>query len=447
MKLIIVAAPTSVIFDQALPLIVSLKKEHPSLEILCLYPNPGSIIGARPGWTPIQWLEELGATSAYPIAPNRWMPSDQLTIPAGVSKFLAKASRLTFPHLYRMGRVSRLLVSLGLSILVSVSEGRIPRKITSITQGSNCVIWDATLAAKEYMNPLMYLFQNLPSYSIRHGIGILEDPKKICQSWRAPEQSISDNVTVFAMASEDIAELQKTIGVSKRQIVATGIYRHHPDWIRAIASHEHESENIENKEALLIVSRGWSSDTRYLPRERMLGYLQDIKTVAQRLNLSVIVKPHPKETDLSVHEEAFGSASKGLNWEISDDHLAILSKRAMFAVCFFSGSCLDLTAYGVPTIERLDLVGLAAYDIPSAIRNSKGEPILEYRQHGHVIGSTSSEEFFLRVEEVMRDRPKVMQELKQAYSRQFFTPPMNPKDLAQQISNSCSDFSDSQSSS
>lgn len=355
---------------------------------------------------------------------------------------MARASRLTYPYLYRIGKVPRAHVALGLQILAWLSQGRVVRQIKTLTQDSDCIIWDAAEVSKKYMVPLLDLFREVPSYSIRHGIGIQQDPEEIDESWQTPDRSISDNVTVFAMALTDIAQLEKTIGVLPEQIKATGIYRHHPDWIREITSQESENDRIYKRDTLLVISRGFSSPNQYLPRERLLGYLQDIRSTAEAFNLRVVVKPHPKETDLSPYPEVFGLAAKGVDWEISDLHLAILAKRAIFAVSFFSGSCLDLTAYGVPTIERLDLVGLPDYDSPSSIRDWTGAPVLEYRLHGHVLGSSTSKEFFNRVEEIMRDRTRVLDVLAEAYSRHFVSPPMNPKELSQQISNSCFDISD-----
>ena len=437
MKLTIVAAPTSVIFDQALPIVSSLKTAYPSLEILCLYPNPGSVIGARPGWTPIKRLEELGATSSYPITPSFWMQSNRLTIRGNFGKKVARASRLTFAYLYPMGRLPRAVVSLGLLILAFVSQAGLPRKISDITKGSTCVIWDATEVSKPYMEELLYLFDDTPSYSIKHGISTPSDPERADQHWKIPERFSSDKVNIFAMSSGDFSEFHEKMGVSKERISATGIYRHHPDWIANVTSEENCEEESLSRDTILIISRGYSSDSRYLPRDRMLGYLRDIKRVADELGAHVTVKPHPKETDLSVHEEVFGLATKGMTWDISDLHLAILSKRAIFAVSFFSGSCLDLTAYGVPTIERLNLIGLPEYDTPAATRDSTGAPVLEFRMHNHVLGSSTSDEFFSRVAEVMRDKPKVMRSLEKAYSNQFISPPVSPGELAKRISSNC----------
>ena len=382
-------------------------------------------------------LEALGATSAYPVTPLRWLSSSRLTLPGRFRQFVAKASRLTYPYLYRMDRASRALVSLGILALAWVSQGGFPRRISALTRGSNCVIWDSSEVSKKYMEPLLHLLREVPSYSIRHGIGIQRDPEETDSSWRAPEKSISRLTTVFTMAWDDMPVWEKTIGVSREQIRATGIYRHHPDWIRTITSQGNQEDERSHPDTVLVVSRGPSSSDRYLPRERLLDYLADIRTVAERFNLRLVVKPHPKEMDFSVYSDAFGTASKNFEWEVSNHHLAILARRAVFAVSFFSGSCLDLTAYGVPTIERLNLVGLPKYDFPTATRDSTGAPVLEYRQHGHVLGSSTSEEFFLRVDEVMRDRSRAMRQLESAYRRHYVHPPMNPGMLARQISENC----------
>ena len=436
-KLIIVAAPSSVIFDQALPLVASLKALNPRLEILCLYPKPGSIIGARSGWTPVRLLEELGATSAYPITPSRWMSANSLSLQRKLPKIIAKASRLTFPYLYSWARFPRTLVSVMLLTLSWLTQGQTSRKIEALTKESNVVIWDSAFVEKEYMRPLLPLFREVPSYSIKHAIGLEKKTAGLHEPRKAPDRAISDRTTILAMARDEMPINNAVAQVSRAKILATGIYRHHPEWVRAFVSQEPEPREFEERDTLLVISRGFSSPNRYLPRKRMLDYVRDIKTVAEKFNLRLIVKPHPKETDLRIYAEAFGLASKGVSWDISDLHLAILARRAMFAVSFYSGSCVDLTAYGVPTIERLNLIGLPEWDFPSAIRDASGDPILEYRQHNLVLGASTSEQFFLQVEKVMRDRRKAMQELNKAYALQFICPPMSPSALAQKISDTC----------
>lgn len=389
-------------------------------------------------------LEELGATSAYPITPFQWMSSDRLSLPGPFPKIVAKASRLTFPHLWPMGRFSRALFSLGLLALAWISQGRITRRIETLTKGSDCVIWDATMLRMEYNKPLLHLFRDVPSFSISHGLGLTKGAKFL-RNWKPPERIIAEKTTVLATSLNDIAQLQKVTGVAKKQIKFTGIYRHHPDWIRVVTSQESENEEVEERDTLLLIGRGHSSENGYLPRERKIGYLEDIKTVAEQFNLHVVVKPHPKESNLSIYSEAFGSQLQILSWEISDLHLMILAQKALFGVSFLSDSCLDLTACGVPTIERLNLVGLRAYDSRSAIRDSAGRPIFPMRQNGHVLGSSTSEEFFLQVEEVVNNRRQVMRQLREAYSNQFITPPMSPSALARQISDSCVEFSQEES--
>ena len=438
MKLVIVAAPSASIYDQALPIVSSLRKSHPNLEILCLYPKPGSIVGVRPGWATIQKLESLGATSAYPITPARWMTSSMLTVRGKFTRFLARASRLSFPDLIYVGRALGALISLGLVILSWIPRGQTAKKFEALALGTDFVLWDYEMIrlGKKWMEPLTTLLKTVPSFSIRHGIVLPSSRLNLEQLALSELEQLAliKNVTFLAMSKNDILSFRKISGVADDQIQSVGVFRHHRDWIQEIAFEGIEGGEKTERNTLLVVPRPFTSPNGYLPLERVLGYLEDIKLVANRLNLRVIVKPHPKEPHHDVYSKVFGLASEGVTWEISDDHLAVLAKKAQFAVTFFSGTCVDFTAWGVPTIERLNLVGRPGYDTPSSMRDSTGAPVFEYRLNGLVLGSSTSEEFFRQVDEVSRNRKKMMSQLRKAYSRVFISPPTSPEVLAQQIS-------------
>ena len=63
----------------------------------------------------------------------------------------------------------------------------------------------------------------------------------------------------------------------------------------------HKSDVI-NEKYIFIISR---PDTKYLPIHKKL-FLQIIKSVADKLNLKVIVKLHPKELNFAIYEKIFG---------------------------------------------------------------------------------------------------------------------------------------------
>lgn len=64
---------------------------------------------------------------------------------------------------------------------------------------------------------------------------------------------------------------------------------------------------------------------------------------------------------------------------------------------------LNLTVLRFPTIERLNLVGLPGYENDDSMRDTTGAPILDTRRYEHVIGASTSEEFFESVGRIIRD--------------------------------------------
>ena len=213
----------------------------------------------------------------------------------------------------------------------------------------------------------------------------------------------------------------------------TGILRHDPDWINTIGQFDAPNFEKSEKRTLLLISRGHSGPDGYLPRLRKVEYLKDVLEFAQKFELKIVVKPHPKERDLSIYREVFGEESGEGIWECSDSHLFQLAKSAIMAVSFFSGCAIDLTAAEVPTVERLNLIGLKQFDNDYADRDLSGDPVFQYRRDGHVIGSSSSSEFKKAAEDCYLNPEGSLARLKQSYKEKFLTPVMKPRTLAETI--------------
>ena len=69
----------------------------------------------------------------------------------------------------------------------------------------------------------------------------------------------------------------------------------------------------------------------------------------------------------------------------------------------------------VPSIELLDLNGIAKYDNKKALRNRNGEPVLTARYLGLVLGTSRLDEFKNYVEKIKYDRVKVVRKLKKLF--------------------------------
>src|SRR5690625_8005648 len=106
----------------------------------------------------------------------------------------------------------------------------------------------------------------------------------------------------------------------------------------------------------------------------------------------------------------------------SNAHPFTIGRHCLFAVSYYSGVAVDLIALDIPTIELLDLRGIHKYDELNKLRNKKGDPVLNYRYNGLVLGSSKNEEFIQQVKREMNHREKVVKELRADYERQYHSP-------------------------
>src|SRR5690625_5063167 len=103
----------------------------------------------------------------------------------------------------------------------------------------------------------------------------------------------------------------------------------------------------------------------------------------------------------------------------SNAHPFTIGRHCLFAVSYYSGVAVDLIALDIPTIELLDLRGIHKYDELNKLRNKKGDPVLNYRYHGLVLGSSTKEEFIHQVKRVMNHREEVMKERSEEHTSEL----------------------------
>ena len=144
-----------------------------------------------------------------------------------------------------------------------------------------------------------------------------------------------------------------------------------------------------------------------------------IKIAADKFNLKVVIKLHPKEQTDKIFAEIFGQNGYKKNWEFSDKHPFVLGKNCEFAISFYSGVPIDLIVLGVPSIELLDLKGIKEYDNEFSLRDSKGEPVFNLRYLNLIKGTSSYKEFERYIKEILNDRNSIVDTLKKEYEKVF----------------------------
>lgn len=74
-----------------------------------------------------------------------------------------------------------------------------------------------------------------------------------------------------------------------------GIPRHEAQWLANLEAAHSGSDFYKNRQFIFIIGR--PSNEKYHPRERKIKALQDIRKMAEKYDLDVVVKTHPKEHD------------------------------------------------------------------------------------------------------------------------------------------------------
>lgn len=344
------------------------------------------------------------------------------------SEVVQRVSTLAFSLKSQKRRRTLLVVEVFLAILATVILWKTPRNLDHVTKDSSAVLWDATSIGRDFIAPLHAFLGRVKGYSWYHGPGRY---KSVSVSDNQDRAILSENTTLFCHSLQEVDGYHQTLDVSLSRIKTVGITRHHPDWIETLHNYEAEKAAPDKKNTLLIISR--QEKIQRIPTSRKLEYLRDIREASTLLGLHIKVKPHPKESNFEHYYQVFGPEGPTHSWSLTDKQITLLAQETMFAVCFRSYACLDLTVMGVPTIERLNLIGLAGYDNGSSYRDETGAPILEIRCDGHVLGASTSEEFFARVNEVVNNYEDSIESLQDAYRAYYLLPVTSPRKIASKI--------------
>ncbi len=288
------------------------------------------------------------------------------------------------------------------------------------------LLFDLHELEKPYAQYISDYFSETKKYSLPHGIyvrGIGDSQDKIKKPVRLGDVS---NMTALLFSHEERQFYRNKYGLEVSNLQVIGIPRHETQWLTNIEATHGGADFYKKKRFIFVIGR--PSNDKYHPRERKILALKDIRKVAEKFALDIVVKAHPKEHDDAVYREAFKGMSKGLSFNFSNSHPLVLGRRCVFAVSFFSGVAVDMLRLGTPVIERLDLRGLPSADNAESLRDSNDEPVYVYRYLELALGASDTITFEKQVERVMKHRREVIAEQRAAYNRVFpIIPDINEK--------------------
>jgi hypothetical protein len=298
-----------------------------------------------------------------------------------------------------------------------------------------CDIYEET---KDYNQLFFNEMGEVTRFSIHHGVNVINGGILTESSKKYNIKEIKNRI-VFTFSHLDYDVWKYRYGLQDNQIIEAGIAKHDERWIELIK--ENSGNDIESLPDRFIGLIG-RPVSNYLPRDRKVKYLRDIKKSSEEFNLPIVVKRHPKEKLDGTYEEVFGSTNLGVTWFISDAHWFALSDKCHFAVSFFSSVPADLIKLNIPVIEYLNLNGLSEYDHKDALRDKTGNPVFSYRYLDLVYGVDNTEEFTRIVNDIMVNRETIVKQLQTRYKSIFKNPEDSLNIILESISHYTLDHSD-----
>jgi hypothetical protein len=203
--------------------------------------------------------------------------------------------------------------------------------------------------------------------------------------------------------------------------VHAGMPRHDNDWIEFICNQPNSIEEKEFDSFVFLVGRPASAYNTIERKKKVLKDIYDIVCIKYKLKL--IVKTHPKESldsvDRDIYRDTLGMENYGKTWLYSNRHPFILGKKSLFSISLYSGVPLDMLAINKPTIEYLNLEGLALYDNSDSLRDKYGKPVFPLRYAKLVLGVSSKSELEQNVESILNQYKVTLSVLYSKYEEYY----------------------------
>ena len=203
---------------------------------------------------------------------------------------------------------------------------------------------------------------------------------------------------------------------SNLNFFAPGISRFQKDWLEFIKKPLiNYIKGDQFEKYVVLFSRPIS---QYLPYKKKKAALEDIKKIViEGLKLNLVIKCHPKDSNLKIYKEVFGSLDLDKKYFISYQHPYELADKAEFVITFFSSLVIDMAFLNIPTIEYLNLKNIPEFDNSHSLRDENGLPILIYRYQKLVKGVNNIHELKETVNKILKNKKQKMQDEKLILSK------------------------------
>lgn len=313
----------------------------------------------------------------------------------------------------------QVLVSLALRVVsskvVSREPSNKPSPLTELRRRNPVFLMNIFELSKPYMGDVGELCRNRPKFSMYHGVRLETQQGEN----REPEQEHHlRNTTALVFSEKEVDAYRQRFNLEKKDIRVIGIPRHQEKWLEHLESLNRVEIKKIPASYILVLSRPSGDDANF-SRERKLRSLNNIRLVAEKHNLRVVIKLHPKEReDDGTAQEVFGIENKGTSWMFSRIHPIVLGNRCTFAVTFLSSLAVDFSRLGIPVIEHID----TTREIPphDPRRDDQDDQVSSgFADLGFAISTNNRQDFELRAEEIINARGKYSARASHAYQANF----------------------------
>lgn len=427
-KVFFLCSPNLAILDSWISVLSRLSTSAPAHEFIFVSPQPRTIREVEPDSVLVKIAGEVFDKVIFRSNDGAWIESSSFVEAKNLAE---RDSRIIFGRFLRkvIARLANSRPGAWLAEYRVKSPKRLPNLRLRETSSHKCpfsdclgepavLLFDVTEADKPYLQDVLGCFRETPKFSISHGLTVnlnKWDGKNVSSPNYLPE-----TIKVFALSHLEAKFFREKYSLVESAVEVVGVPRHEPYWINHILQlHEGDAEFLV-RDYIFFASKP-RNDT-YLPRNRKIRALQQLKEIAEKHDLHVVVKRHPKEHADGTFEEVFGQRNLGKSWSLRSDHAYFLGKNATFAVVFGGSVPMDMIAIGTPVIGLLDLRNLEQFDHADALRDENGEPVFSPRFLGLLLPGSSRDALSAQITAVLSDSETKIRQLRAAYNQVYPTP-------------------------
>ncbi|MDB4654894.1 hypothetical protein OAE53_00835 [bacterium] len=150
-----------------------------------------------------------------------------------------------------------------------------------------------------------------------------------------------------------------------------------------------------------------------------MAYLKEVKKLLLDKGHSLIIKLHPGEKDTNIYFDTLGVPSLTNQWSFTDLSSSDVADLTDICIVFYSGTCVDFIARGIPCIERSNLDECPASDSSTFFAGPNNRLISPYSRYGLVAHAYDSDSLAKLLAACIMDPQSIVTSQFEAYQSLF----------------------------